>query len=104
MTLKKKLNNVRIDFQLYSYQNMFNNFFFWKVPGSALGAGILTDTSFASLKDSISDLTLKAIEEMGFKKMTEIQVYYSSIDSNSRQLILSFFGTGQGYSSSAGRP
>ena len=44
------------------------------VPGSKLGAGILSDTTFASLTDSVSDLTLKAIEEMGFTKMTEIQV------------------------------
>jgi superfamily II DNA/RNA helicase len=26
------------------------------------------------LEGSVSDLTLKAVEEMGFKKMTEIQV------------------------------
>lgn len=36
--------------------------------------GILSDQSFSSLEGSVSDLTLKAIEEMGFKKMTEIQV------------------------------
>jgi len=44
-----------------------------QLPGSKLGAGILSDTTFASLTDSVSDLTLKAIEEMGFTKMTEIQ-------------------------------
>lgn len=48
------------------------------MPGSSLiGAGILSDQSFSSLADSVSDLTLKAVEEMGFKKMTEIQVIYS---------------------------
>jgi len=46
------------------------------VPGTAIGAGILSDTSFASLEGSVSDLTLKAIEEMGFTKMTEIQVIF----------------------------
>jgi len=44
-----------------------------QLPGSTLGAGILSDTSFSSLDESVSDLTLKAVEEMGFKKMTEIQ-------------------------------
>lgn len=45
------------------------------VPGSSLiSAGILSDQSFSSLKDSVSELTLKAVEEMGFNKMTEIQV------------------------------
>ena len=47
----------------------------FSVPGSTLGAGILSDTSFSSLEGSVSELTLKAVEEMGFKKMTEIQVY-----------------------------
>lgn len=46
----------------------------FSVPGSAVGAGILTDTSFASLEGNVSDLTLKAIKEMGFSNMTEIQV------------------------------
>lgn len=43
------------------------------MPGSSLGVGILTDTSFASLDGKVSDLSLKAITEMGFTKMTEIQ-------------------------------
>lgn len=43
------------------------------LPGSAIGAGILSDRSFASLKDKICEPTLKGIEDMGFKMMTEIQ-------------------------------
>ena len=45
------------------------------VPGSSINVGILSDQTFASLEGSVSDLTLKAVEEMGFKKMTEIQVF-----------------------------
>ena len=44
------------------------------MPGSSLAVEILSDTSFSSLEGKVSDLTLKAIEEMGFEKMTEIQV------------------------------
>ncbi|XP_032790652.2 LOW QUALITY PROTEIN: ATP-dependent RNA helicase DDX18 [Daphnia magna] len=44
-----------------------------QLPGSSLNVGILSDQSFSSLEGSVSDLTLKAIEEMGFKTMTEIQ-------------------------------
>jgi hypothetical protein len=43
------------------------------VPGNQLALKILSDTSFASLKDSVSDLTLKGISDMGFSHMTEIQ-------------------------------
>jgi len=43
------------------------------LPGSSLGAGILSDRSFASIKDSISEATMKGIEDMGFTMMTEIQ-------------------------------
>jgi hypothetical protein len=48
------------------------------VPGSSINVGILSDQTFASLEGSVSDLTLKAVEEMGFKKMTEIQVFGKS--------------------------
>lgn len=41
------------------------------VPGTSLG--IITDTSFSSLKESISEQTMKGIGEMGFTHMTEIQ-------------------------------
>ncbi|GLH13662.1 Probable ATP-dependent RNA helicase pitchoune [Gryllus bimaculatus] len=40
-----------------------------KLPGSGIGLGILSDTSFKSLEK----VTLKAINDMGFTKMTEIQ-------------------------------
>ena len=43
------------------------------VPGSAIGAGILTDTSFKSLAAKISANTLDAVADMGFTHMTEIQ-------------------------------
>jgi len=43
------------------------------VPGSKLGLEILSDTSFASLKEAVSEKTLKSIEAMGFTNMTEIQ-------------------------------
>lgn len=44
-----------------------------KLPGSSLGAGILSDTSFSSLSDKVSENTLKGIADMGFTNMTEIQ-------------------------------
>ncbi|XP_056015309.1 uncharacterized protein LOC125673679 isoform X2 [Ostrea edulis] len=44
-----------------------------KLPGTTLGGGILTDTSFSSLEGTVSDLTLKGIADMGFLQMTEIQ-------------------------------
>lgn len=34
---------------------------------------ILTETTFASFKDKLSEATLKAVDEMGFAKLTEIQ-------------------------------
>lgn len=34
---------------------------------------ILTDTTFASLKDKLSEKTLKAVSEMGYTRLTEIQ-------------------------------
>lgn len=42
-----------------------------KLPGTKLG--ILSDTSFASLADHVSEATLKGVEEMGFTHMTAIQ-------------------------------
>ncbi|KAH6928020.1 hypothetical protein HPB50_010600 [Hyalomma asiaticum] len=41
------------------------------VPGTSFG--VLSDTQFESLRGKVSDATLKAIEGMGFKRMTEIQ-------------------------------
>ncbi|XP_021377360.1 ATP-dependent RNA helicase HAS1-like isoform X2 [Mizuhopecten yessoensis] len=44
-----------------------------KLPGSGLGAGILSDSSFKSLEGKVSEQTMKGIEDMGFTHMTEIQ-------------------------------
>ena len=45
-----------------------------QVPSLPLGlTGAFEDTSFASLSNLVNENTLKAIEEMGFKRMTEIQ-------------------------------
>ncbi|XP_076655057.1 putative ATP-dependent RNA helicase pitchoune [Halictus rubicundus] len=43
------------------------------LPGSALGLEVTNDTSFSVLKKSVCENTLKAIQEMGFSNMTEIQ-------------------------------
>ena len=44
------------------------------MPGSSVGAStILSDSSFKGLESKVSDKTLKAIEDMGFTNMTEIQ-------------------------------
>lgn len=43
------------------------------VPGSSVGLEIMNSASFDSLKDKICENTLKAIEDMGFTSMTEIQ-------------------------------
>lgn len=45
-------------------------FFKWNPP---LLSGAFEDTSFASLAGMVSDHTLKAVKEMGFEHMTEIQ-------------------------------
>ncbi|KAI0210986.1 ATP-dependent RNA helicase DDX18 [Lamellibrachia satsuma] len=44
-----------------------------KLPGTAVGMGILTDTSFKSLEEKVCEPTLKAVADMGFTHMTEIQ-------------------------------
>ena len=43
------------------------------VPGSSVGLSIITDTSFESLKEKVSEQTLDGIKDMGFTHMTEIQ-------------------------------
>lgn len=43
------------------------------VPGSRAGLQILSDKTFESLKDVVCENTLKAIVDMGFTTMTEIQ-------------------------------
>jgi len=47
--------------------------FIYSVPGSSIGAMIVTDKSFKSLESKISSNSLEAILEMGFTHMTEIQ-------------------------------
>merc|ERR1711983_522231 len=44
-----------------------------ELPGSSVSIGILSDRSFDSLSDSISENTMKGIKDMGFSMMTEIQ-------------------------------
>ncbi|CAH1391189.1 unnamed protein product [Nezara viridula] len=44
-----------------------------RLPGSQLGLEILSNASFSALKGKVSEETLKAIEDMGFTQMTEIQ-------------------------------
>lgn len=43
------------------------------VPGSSIGLAITADRSFSTLKEKVCESTLKAIEDMGFTHMTEIQ-------------------------------
>lgn len=43
------------------------------MPGSSALEVLLGDNNFESLRGRVSDATLKAIKEMGFEKMTEIQ-------------------------------
>jgi len=44
-----------------------------RLPGSGIALEILSNTEFTSLKEKVSELTLKAIDDMGFTQMTEIQ-------------------------------
>lgn len=46
---------------------------FLSVPGSSVGLEVLSSREFKSLEGKVSDGTLKAVEEMGFTTMTEIQ-------------------------------
>lgn len=43
------------------------------VPGSSTALEILSTNEFKSLQDKVCENTLKAIEDMGFTSMTEIQ-------------------------------
>jgi len=43
------------------------------LPGSSLGVGILSDSSFKSLAPLVSEATLMGCDDMGFTNMTEIQ-------------------------------
>ncbi|CAH1962718.1 unnamed protein product [Acanthoscelides obtectus] len=44
-----------------------------KLPGSSTALEILSNRTFGSLKEKVCENTLKAIEDMGFTTMTEIQ-------------------------------
>jgi ATP-dependent RNA helicase DDX18/HAS1 len=46
---------------------------FCLVPGTAVGFQVTNDTSFSVLEDKVCENTLKAITDMGFTNMTEIQ-------------------------------
>jgi len=43
------------------------------LPGSSISLGILSDKSFQSLGQHVSEATLKGVEDMGFTHMSEIQ-------------------------------
>lgn len=43
------------------------------VPGSSLGLEILSNSSFSALNGAVCENTLKAVADMGFTNMTEIQ-------------------------------
>lgn len=47
---------------------------FSTVPGSSIALGILSDSSFSTLEGAVNENLLKAIAEMGFNKMTQIQL------------------------------
>ena len=63
--------------QPFFYQVFFSKLIYLivAVPGSSLGLAqsILTDTSFKSLEDKVSESSLKGIADMSFTHMTEIQ-------------------------------
>jgi len=43
------------------------------VPGSDVAMRVSSDTSFKSLEGAVCESTLKAVADMGFTHMTEIQ-------------------------------
>lgn len=43
------------------------------MPGSAVAMRVLADTSFKSLEGAVSESTMKAVADMNFSHMTEIQ-------------------------------
>ena len=72
MTKMKQIVSDRRINTIHSFKAKLNTFFL--VPGSSVTLeALLGDNSFDSLRGKISDGTLKAIEHMGFTKMTEIQ-------------------------------
>ncbi|CAH0553443.1 unnamed protein product [Brassicogethes aeneus] len=56
-----------------SDEEIENNELESKLPGSETALEILSSCTFTSLKEKVCENTLKAIEDMGFETMTEIQ-------------------------------
>lgn len=54
------------------YNNMMINIFVL-VPGTDVGFEVSNNTSFSALSEKVCENTLKAIKDMGFTNMTEIQ-------------------------------
>lgn len=48
-------------------------YFFYLVPGTDKGLEVINDTSFSTLEGKVCENTLKAIQDIGFTNMTEIQ-------------------------------
>lgn len=55
------------------YFFVVNIFLLFIVPGSSSGLEIMSNSTFESLKGKVCENTLKAIQDMGFTNMTEIQ-------------------------------
>lgn len=47
--------------------------YFYLAPGTSVDFEITNDTSFSILSEKVCENTLKAIKDMGFTNMTEIQ-------------------------------
>lgn len=55
------------------YYTLIINLLFLKVPGTSLGLEVTLNQSFDILKEKISENMLKAVSDMGFTTMAEIQ-------------------------------
>lgn len=60
-------------FRIIQWDTTVNTYHYFVVPGSAVGLNVTNDTSFKALEETVCENTLKAIQEMGFTSMTEIQ-------------------------------
>jgi hypothetical protein len=60
-------------YYMYKVNIVPKQYLMFSVPGSSLGAGIVTDKSFKSLEGRVCANTLDGIKDMGFTHMTEIQ-------------------------------
>lgn len=56
-----------------SYVYIILIYFYVVVPGSTIGLKVANDTNFKVLEEIVCENTLKAIKDMGFTNMTEIQ-------------------------------